>query len=381
MSQTLTNGGSFRDQLAAVHRELRYDLPAIRRVAVAVYDQETDRLRTFLHSTDGPVPFSLHEALLTKVPSLAELGATRSDRVVADLETLRGSPSIHTRQLLERGYRSSYTRPFYEHGLLRGFVFFDSDRKDYFDAVVVRHLGVYAHLVSLLVLEALAPANVLRTAIDVTREVTHLHDAETGAHLDRMAHYAQLIAAKVATREGRDEEFVEFVLLFAPLHDIGKIAVPESILLKRDRLSESETAVMRAHVGRGLELVRSMANAFRLAQAPHMDILFNIVAHHHECYDGSGYPDGLVGREIPLEARIVAVADVFDALTTERPYKRGWSNDEAFAYLEENAGARFDAECVHALATQRPRVETIQEVFSRRLDPLGGFREAYLEDL
>lgn len=380
MTELNASGQSYREQLASVHRELRRALPAIRRVAVAIYDRDTDRLRTFLHSTDGAVPFSLHEALLAEVPSLAELGANHTDRVIADLEAHRDSPSVHTRQLLERGYRSSYTRPFYEHGLLRGFVFFDSDQRDFFDATVVRHLVIYAHLVSLLVLEALAPANVLRTAIDVTREVTHLHDAETGAHLDRMAHYAQMIASRVATREGHDDEFVEFVFLFAPLHDIGKIAVPGAILLKREPLDAQETAVMRAHVERGLELVRSMATAFGLAQATHMDILFNIVAHHHECFDGSGYPHGLAGRAIPLEARVVSVADVFDALTTPRPYKRGWSNDEAFAYLEENAGARFDAECVRALVTQRGRVELIQEAFSRRPDPLGGFREAYLEE-
>jgi HD-GYP domain-containing protein (c-di-GMP phosphodiesterase class II) len=371
---------SHRAQLAAIHEELIADLPAIRRVAVAIYDRATDLLRTFLHSTDGPVPFSLLEARLVDTPSLAELAASRRDRVIAELRELDHSPSTHTRLLLERGYRSSYTRPFFVHGQLRGFVFFDADEPSYFSPAVVRHLALYSHLVSLLVIEALSPANVMRSAIDVARELTHLHDAETGTHLDRMAHYAHLIAGGVAAREGRSEEFVEFVLLFAPLHDIGKIAIPEALLLKPQALSVPEIDVMRAHVERGLALVRSLATAFGLLDAERMEILFNIVAHHHEHYDGSGYPAGLVGRQIPLEARIVTVADVFDALTSERPYKRAWSSDEAYAYLERNAGTRFDAECVRALVVARPRVEAIRKLFDGRKDGLAGFREAIRDD-
>ncbi len=380
MRNDLIEGLSFRQQLAAIHDELMRDLPAIRRIAVAIYDRDTDLLRTFLHSTDGPVPFSLLEARLREMPSLAELADSRQDRVITELQAHRHSPSAHTRLLLERGYRSSYTRPFFDHGVLRGFLFFDADEPGYFGAATVQHLALYSHLVSLLVIDALAPANVMRSAIDVAREITHLHNAETGSHLDRMAHYAHLIAGDVAAREGRDEEFVEFVLLFAPLHDIGKIAIPEALLLKPRGLTDQEAEIMRAHVERGLALVRSMAKAFGLLEAEHMDILYNIVSHHHEHYDGSGYPRGLAGRQIPLEARIVTVADVFDALTSARPYKRAWTTDEAYAHLERHAGSLFDAECVRALAVARPRVEAIRKIFVGRQDALAGFRKAMRDD-
>lgn len=372
--------GSFHSQLATVHANLRLQLPGIERIAVAIYDESTDLLRTFLHSTDGPVPFSLLESRLADVPSLARLAAAHEDRVLNDLSRLASSGATHTRLLVERGFRSSYTLPFYEHGRLRGFVFFDSTETGFFTPAVVRHLATFAHLVSLLVLEALAPANVLRSAIEVARELTHLHDSETGAHLDRMARYSGLIAGAVAGREGRDEEFVEFVLLFAPLHDIGKIAIPEDVLLKPARLDADEIALMRTHVERGVVLIESMASAFGLGRMEHLDVLFNIVRYHHECWDGSGYPNGIADRAIPLEARIVSVADVFDALTTERPYKQAWTNDQAFAFLEEEAGRRFDPECVHAFVTERSRVAEIQSLFRLPEDRLVGFREAYLDE-
>jgi len=365
-----------RRQLEALHAELRRDLPGIRRLALAVYDPPTDLLQTFLHSTEGPPPFTLYAARLSDVASLAEIAAAGEPRMLDDLGSLRASPSPHSRLLLERGYRSSYTRPFYDRGALAGFLFFDSDRPGYFDPEVVRHLEPYAQLAGLLVLHALEPARLLRSAVDVAREMSHLRDRETGTHLDRMARYARLIAREIAGREGRDDEFVEFVFLFAPLHDVGKIGIPDRVLLKTGPLSADEAAIMRGHVERGVRLVDTLASAFGLAGSSHLELLRAIVGCHHEHVDGSGYPRGLAGPAIPLEARIVSVADVFDALTSERSYKRAWSNDEAFAFLEEHAGRRFDAECVRALVVQRPEVEAIQRRFREGEDDLAALHEA-----
>ena len=370
-----------RDQLAVVHDELRRDLPGISRVAVAIYDAATDRLTTFVHSTAGRIPFTLHEVRLADVPSLAELAVARRDRVVDDLDVFRDSPAAHSRLLLEGGYRSSFTHPFYDREALGGFVFFDSHWPAYFTATVIAHLAVYSQLVGLLVLDALRPAQLLRSAIDVAREMSSARDQETGAHLDRMARYARLIAREVAAREGRDDTFVEFVFLFAPLHDLGKVAIPDRILLKEGPLTEEESERMQGHVDRGLELVETLANAFGIAGSEHFEILRNIVAAHHEAFDGSGYPLGLAGHAIPLEARIAAVADVFDALTSARPYKRAWTNDEAFAYFEDLAGRRFDAECVRALVTRRDEVEAIQQRFGLEADRLASLHEAYLETI
>jgi two-component system response regulator RpfG len=170
-------------------------------------------------------------------------------------------------------------------------------------------------------------------------------DLGTGVHLLRMAHYTEVLAEGF----GMSEDEVGILTAAAPLHDIGKIGVPDSVLLKRGRLTEDEFAVMRQHPLVGHEILRDSPSRF-----VQMGAL--IALRHHERWDGSGYPDRLSGEDIPLPARIVAVADVFDALTSERPYKRAWSPDEALEYMQENAGTLFDPACVGILLDNQVRI-------------------------
>jgi HD-GYP domain-containing protein (c-di-GMP phosphodiesterase class II) len=151
--------------------------------------------------------------------------------------------------------------------------------------------------------------------------------------------------------------------MFAPLHDIGKVAIPDEILLKKGELSDDETRIMQTHSRVGREMIDEIVNNFGLGSIENVDILRNIAEYHHEAVNGSGYPDQLSNGNIPLEARIVAVADVFDALTSNRPYKEAWSNDEAFAMLQQLAGEKLDADCVKALIDNRDTVEDIQRRF------------------
>ena len=143
-------------------------------------------------------------------------------------------------------------------------------------------------------------------------------DPETGAHLLRMSHYARLIAANL----GMSEEEQELIFRAAPLHDVGKIGIPDHILHKPGKLTEEEMAVMRTHPVIGAALLKD-------ASSPLMKLAAEISLTHHEKYDGSGYPAGLRGDAIPIGGRIVAVADVFDALTSVRPYKVAWSIEDA----------------------------------------------------
>jgi HD-GYP domain-containing protein (c-di-GMP phosphodiesterase class II) len=135
------------------------------------------------------------------------------------------------------------------------------------------------------------------------------------------------------------------------------------VLLKPGQLDPHELTIMRRHARAGLELVDQLLGNFGLAAVSQVQMLRNIILHHHELVDGSGYPDGLVGEQIPLESRIVTVADVFDALTSERPYKQPWPNAEAFAFLERQAGLKFDRDCVMALLEQAEDIEHIQQCF------------------
>jgi two-component system response regulator RpfG len=174
-------------------------------------------------------------------------------------------------------------------------------------------------------------------------------DEETGYHLIRMARYSRLIANAL----GLDRDEAETVELAAPLHDIGKIGIPDQILLKPAKLDAAEWQVMQRHPVIGHEILKGSASKY-----VRMGAL--IALGHHEKYDGSGYPNGLVGDHIPLCARIVAVADVYDALTSVRPYKSAWSSDEALEFVASQAGRHLDPRLVEAFAGLKKEVLQIQ---------------------
>lgn len=184
------------------------------------------------------------------------------------------------------------------------------------------------------------------TAVIVQRERETVHrlsraaeyrDPETGAHILRMAHYSRLIAQSL----GLSTEQQELILTAAPMHDIGKVGIPDHILLKPGRLDPDELVIMRTHAEIGYIILEGSTSPVIQAAAV-------IARSHHEKWDGSGYPQGLAGEDIPLLGRIVAVADVFDALTSERPYKKAWEIDRAEEFLRSNAGSHFDEACVNA---------------------------------
>ena len=175
-------------------------------------------------------------------------------------------------------------------------------------------------------------------------------DAGTSAYLERMARIAGMIAEGL----GLAEDEVRVIELAAPLHDIGKIAIPDAILLKAGPLDDAELEVMRHHPRIGHRLLADSQNRFVQTSAV-------IALRHHERYDGSGYPDGLKGEEIPLVARIVTVADVFDALISPRPYKPAWSIEDALQYMAEQRGMLFDPRCIDVLLSEEERLRQICE--------------------
>lgn len=200
---------------------------------------------------------------------------------------------------------------------------------------------------------------------------------ETGQHVVRVGYYSRLIAAAM----GLDAEFQETLFLAAPLHDIGKIAIPDRILLKRGPLSAAEMAIMRRHCELGERILRGGApfgpwrpRPFGAGHtAPECNPLLSkaavIALAHHEHWDGTGYPQGLAGTQIPLEARIVAIADVFDALTSDRPYRAAFAGDEALRIIAQEKGGQFDPE-VHAAFFRA--LEDLQQVRKQWLDHFGG---------
>lgn len=175
-------------------------------------------------------------------------------------------------------------------------------------------------------------------------------DPETGAHVIRMAEVAQAIAARL----GRDRDFQALIRKAAPLHDVGKLGTPDSVLLKQSSLTAQEMEVMRQHTVIGWEILRGH-------RSPVLQMGATIALSHHERWDGAGYPHRLAGAAIPLEGRIVAVADVLDALTSVRPYKQAWKVADAVASIRQQAGRHFDPDCVDALLEVLPQIERDRE--------------------
>jgi len=191
-----------------------------------------------------------------------------------------------------------------------------------------------------------------RETIFCLSRAAEYRDPETVAHILRMAHYSKQIALHL----GLPEDQQNLLLQAAPMHDIGKVGIPDMILLKPGRLTPEEFAVMKQHATIGYEILN--ANS-----APLLKVAAEIAYTHHEKYDGSGYPRGLKGIDIALFGRIVAVADVFDALTSERPYKKAWSIEDASQLLREGAGAHFDPTCVQAFFADFSEILAIKSRF------------------
>ncbi|AOF82940.1 GAF domain protein [Methyloversatilis sp. RAC08] len=357
-------GTSLSEQMKWLHEHALLRHPEVHRIAIALYDARHELLKTYVNSSDVQHPMSLYQKPLAASSSLTELATRHSTRVISDLASLPEPHAEHTRWLLEHGYRSSFTVPLFQSGVLFGFVFFDSRAPGAFDGALSLDLQIYVQLCRMSVLNVINLSHAVEGMVKVARGLAHLRDIETGRHLDRMSSYSRLIARGVSDHFGFGDEFIEHVYLFSPLHDIGKVGIADSILLKPGKLTDEEREIMKGHVDLGVQLVDEVMQDAGLGSTEYVSVMRNVVRCHHEFMDGSGYPRGLSGEALPVEGRIVTIADIFDALTTERPYKKPWSNEDALAELHRMRDAgKLDPRCVAALEDSGDEVRAIQQKF------------------
>lgn len=194
-----------------------------------------------------------------------------------------------------------------------------------------------------------------QTRLEVIRRLgraAEYRDNETGLHILRMSN----IAAVLARGLGLQESWCELILNASPMHDVGKIGIPDEILLKKGKFTPAEWEIMKTHVDIGGEILSGN-------QSDLLDLARVIAMSHHEKWDGSGYPHALKGEAIPLAGRIVAVADVFDALTSERPYKKAWTVDDAVAHISSESGKHFEPRVVEIFKSVLPEVILIRDAY------------------
>jgi HD-GYP domain-containing protein (c-di-GMP phosphodiesterase class II) len=350
-------------RLGKVHEQVREYFPFVARISVALYDTKTDDIKTFLYSPSEGSPLTHYSIKLASAGWLDDLRRSRRSRVIDDLEAsmLGGQP--HSLRIGAADYKASYTVPIFDDERFLGFVFFNADQSQVFSEKVARQLDLFVRIISLMIENALQSATVLAGGLHLLRQISRFRDDETYNHLSRMSYYAELIARGMAADIGRDDDWVEHVRLFAPLHDIGKIATPDAILFKPEKLTGAEVEVMKLHAEKGAEILMALIESLSLEHVPYIESLLHIARHHHECWDGKGYPDGLKGERIPPEARIVKVADVFDALTSRRCYKEAWPVEKAARFLRESAGTEFDPRCVEILLSRGQEILGIMKRF------------------
>lgn len=199
----------------------------------------------------------------------------------------------------------------------------------------------------------------------VLADMVESRDKNTGYHIKKTASYTELILKQLQFKgEFKDiitKKYISDVAKAAPLHDIGKISVPDAILNKPGRLEPEEFEIMKNHTTAGYDIINRAIST--VSESGYLEEAKDLAQSHHEKYDGSGYPQGLKGEEIPLSARVMAVADVFDALVSKRSYKEPMTYDEAFEFIQNGAGKHFDPKCVEAFVEKRQEVEEIAESF------------------
>ncbi len=283
--------------------------------------------------------------------TLDKIIKSKKPRIINDLEYhyQTVNQSFATEKILNEGIKSNITFPIIFNKETVGFLFISSKNKNHFKQKDIKYgykilnnlkINLYFHYLSQQIL-----AETSNSFVDLMEK----KDNETSLHITRVTNYSYIIAKNLLHLDNVTPKFVREISWFTPLHDIGKIGIPDKILLKPGKLTEEEFEKMKNHVSIGENIMEKVKNNLNnVFEANLIDTAIDIISGHQEKYDGSGYPRGLEGEDIPLAGRIVALADVFDALTSKRPYKEAYSIDKSLKIIQKEVGSHFDPKVYRA---------------------------------
>ncbi|MGQ9855172.1 MAG: HD domain-containing phosphohydrolase [Fervidobacterium sp.] len=284
-------------------------------------------------------------------------------RIIRDFEErYRNTESPSLRLLLEEGFRSNLTVIASTNSKPFGFFFITSKEKNNYSEDDARLFESISEFLSYRLFYAINLQKVLSEFGHSLSDLVEFKDNETGNHIKRVSQYAKLISIKM----NLPPKLTRILYDFAPLHDIGKVGIPDSILLKPGRLDPDEWKIMKTHVDIGVQVIDKFSEKVRgIVDEETLQSIRNILLDHHERWDGKGYPNGKRGEEISIEGRIISIADVFDALTTKRPYKEPIPFEEAVNMILSEKGKHFDPVVVDAFVSC---LEQIRNVYERLKD-------------
>lgn len=362
---------SFIDQFGEIFCSEKYqDLLPCDRFSLALYKPNTDCIVAFHAKTRGYQNIFLTKGYCQVFSNTSLIKILKEKKQFRIINNLEDWTSESADLLVKEGIKSNIAVPVIVNQKFFGFIFFASKKINAY----TNDMGKIANFFSTIIMNRFFYSYSLQKTLSVFGEgiinMVEFKDDETAEHTRRVSQYSSLIAdslreAKIITPQ-KAYEIVEF----APLHDIGKIGIPDYILFKPSKLNEEEWKIMKTHPVIGGKLINK-ANS-RLNEEiglRFLDSAYNIIIDHHEWWDGSGYPAGKKGNDISIEGQIVAIADVFDALTTKRPYKDIISFDKSLEIIEMESGIHFNPELVNIFISKKSSIYEIYENLYLNINP------------
>ena len=365
--ENINNNSSFMETLNFINTTFSSFVP-YNYIGIALIDEEVMELEASYGVSDGTIlglPANLvGRRWRIKDTSLGSLIESGEARIINDLEeyTEGKEMKIYNQILLEAGIRASITLPLKVSGRPVGVIFFSSSRKNVYHAGHLNFLRTLVNSIAISFNQNIVINDILYSSTLALAKLAEARDEDTGEHLIRMKAYSKLIAELLYEKEKYDEitlEFIDMLERFSPLHDIGKVGISDKILLKPGKLSQEEFEEMKRHTVYGAEVLKTAELNMGDSRKSWFGMGIEIAEGHHERWDGSGYPYGKKGNKIPLCARIVAVADVFDALTSRRPYKEAFDLQTAYSILLDGRGRHFDPEIIDIFMENKDKFEDL----------------------
>ena len=372
--ETLNRGCTPSDILDRLYKEFREDIP-FERVSIVLTNNEG---QIYLNELRHKKASNMLQGRLVDAEdtSLSEVFRRQEPRIINDYQDyFAQKPSSElTAMLLEEGIRSSMAYPLVVNGIGIGALIFASSTPNAYNGDLLAKARILANILAVAVEKTILVDDLILASITGLAKLVEAKDSETGLHLQRIQNYSKIIAEQLSTTSKYqrviDEQFIEDIYKFSQLHDIGKVGIADGILLKRAKLTEEEFAVMKRHTVIGAEVLKKSSNNLLRRGRHFFDMAIQIALGHHEKYDGTGYPYGLAGEAIPLSARIVSLADVFDALTSKRVYKQPIDIDVSFKMVADESGSHFDPDIVQAMLDRRLDIIEICELYKENIEPV-----------
>lgn len=371
MTQTINASNSFDDTLNKIFNTFSKYVPYTH-IGIALFKEDQSNLLTASYGVSEKIHEGLGAALAghttdIRESSLPKIMEDGHPRVINDYDEYFKTRPIrgYSRIILNYGIKSSITLPLMANDKQIGFIFFSSAEKDVYNSTHVNFLKTVSNAIAISMEKNVMVDELLYSSILALAKLAEARDEDTGDHLQRMKSnvmlLTQLLSENSPYKSQLTPQLINDLEKFSPMHDIGKVGIPDGILLKPGKLTIDEFEIMKTHATYGADVLKiAEANIVKRGRSMFSEGIA-IAIGHHEKWDGSGYPNGISGNEIPLSARIVTLADVLDALMSKRPYKEAFTFEKSVEIIMSGKGTHFDPVLIDVFAANLDKFRVIYD--------------------